>query len=409
MPELQPFRGIRYPHRDLAARVCPPYDVISPSEQRSLHERHPHNAVRLELPEDGDGETRYRRAADTFARWMEEGILAADAHECVYVYRQDFRDPRGTRRRVAGVIGALKLEELGDRSGILPHERTMPGPKKDRLELLRACPVNMSPLYLIYRGGGDIAPLVDSLEARAPDFRFTDETGILHRLWAVHAGAEVSTLVAAVSTSALVIADGHHRYETALAYHREQGSETGTHDAVMAFCVDADVEELVVLPYHRTLESSVESAELARRLAGEFGASVVPAEESARAFHTSEADHPFLFLLAEGTALVEVDDAFVVSAVGDRARAWRDLDVVALHEGILPRLLPEGVEGFTFSRDEKEIADLVVSGKAPAGVLLRPLSPVQVIDAARAGERLPQKASYFWPKAVTGLVFRSLQ
>ena len=177
----------------------------------------------------------------------------------------------------------------------------------------------------------------------------------------------------------------------------------------MAFCVDADVEELVVLPYHRALESSVRAGELARRLAEEFGSTAVPAEEAMRAFHASEADHPFLFLLPEGAALVETDDAFVVSAVGNRDRAWRDLDVVALHEGVLPRLLPEGVEGFTFSRGEKEIAELVVSEKAAAGVLLRPLSPVQVIDAARAGERLPQKASYFWPKAATGLVFRSLR
>jgi uncharacterized protein (DUF1015 family) len=197
MPELNPFRGIRYPHRDLAQRVCPPYDVISPAEQHDLYGRHPHNAVRLELPlpEGDDDVERYRRAADTFSRWLEEGILARDAQECFYVYRQDFLDPReGVRRRVAGVIGALTLEEFGDRSGILPHERTMPGPKVDRLRLLRACPVNVSPLYLIYRGEGGLAPFLGSLKPRPPDARFTDPDGILHRLWVIQAKGEISTL-----------------------------------------------------------------------------------------------------------------------------------------------------------------------------------------------------------------------
>jgi uncharacterized protein (DUF1015 family) len=408
MPELRPFPAFRYSNvEDLKNVVCPPYDIISPEEQAALHERDPHNAVRLELAQaTGEGGARYEEARRTFESWVSEGVLSQETQPSLYVYRQDFTTEDGTRRRVAGVIGALRLEEFGDDSGVLPHERTMPGPIEDRLALIRALEMNVSPIYGIFRGGGDLGSFYDSLEHRPTQGRFQDDHGILHRLWVIGAPAEIQMLSGAVAAGPLVIADGHHRYETALAYHRERAGEPGGHDSIMCFCVDADGEELVVLPYNRSLKVAGGTDAL-RDALDAAGATAIGAEPD-KALAGSEADHPFVFVLPGENYLVEVSDVEVVDAVGDRAKAWRDLDVVALHEALLPKLAPEGVTDLSFTKDPAEVGRLVAEGW-DAGVLLRALAAAQIVDVARSGERMPQKASYFWPKAVTGLVFRSLR
>ena len=402
MPELRPFTGIRYSSSsDLPKLICPPYDVISPEEQDALHRLHPHNAVHLELAQGG--QANYSEAAATFAAWLEDGTLAREGKPALYVYRQDFVDAAGLRRRVAGVVGALVLEEFGDSSGILPHERTMAGPKADRLALMRAVRANISPIYAVYRGGGGLGPFYDSLEHRPVAARAQDPQGVLHRLWVISAPAEIAMLSEALAPGPLVIADGHHRYETALAFHREQEGP-GDHDSIMCFCVDADSEELVVLPYNRILRAP--GTGLAERLRDELGG--IRIDGAPGDFLTkSKADHAFVFVLPEGLVGVEVSDADVVAVVGERAEAWRALDVVALHEVVLPRALPGGIEEMRFTRDPGEVTSLVGEGWT-AGVLLRALRPAEIVEVARSGERMPQKASYFWPKAATGLVFHSL-
>jgi len=408
MPELRPFRGFRYSDEEnLKALVCPPYDIISPEEQASLHERDPHNAVRLELAQaKGEGAARYADVRRAFETWVEDGVLTEDPQPSLYVYRQDFTTADGTRRRVAGVIGALTLEQFGADSGVLPHERTMPGPIEDRLALIRALAMNVSPIYGIFRGGGGLGGFYDSLEQRPTQGRFQDEHGILHRLWVIAAPAEVEMLASAVAAGPLVIADGHHRYETALAYHRERGDEPGGHTAIMCFCVDADGEDLVVLPYNRAMKVASGGPDLKTSLEA-AGASAIGAEPE-KALAGSNSDHPFVFVLPDDNYLVEVSDAEVVEAVGDRAKAWRDLDVVALHEALLPQIAPQGITDLSFTKDPAEVARLIGAGW-DAGVLLRALAAPQIVDVARSGERMPQKASYFWPKAITGLVFRSLR
>lgn len=406
MPRLEPFRGIRYSSADRAKDlVCPPYDVISPEEQRALYDRDPHNAVRLELATNaGDpGREQYRDVAETVSSWLDEGILREDGSPAFYVYRQDFTGPGDTiGRSVTGVIGALELEEFGN--GVLPHERTMAGPKADRLALMRATRMNFSPIYAIYRGGGGLAAFYASLEDRSPAVRFADDEGIVHRLWAITARAEIDTLREALAPGPLVIADGHHRYETALAYSREQETR-GAHDAIMCFCVDADHEDLVVLPYNRALR--VGHGDVAGSLAP-FGPKQIDGNP-ADALAASAADHPFVAVVGDGLSLLEISDADVVEQLGHRAVAWRALDVVALHEVLLPRAFPRGIDEIVFSRDPDEVTRLVLEEGWDLGVLLRPLDAAQVVDVARSGERMPQKASYFWPKALTGLVFRSFR
>jgi uncharacterized protein (DUF1015 family) len=412
MPEFRPFRGVRYsPMGPLKDLVCPPYDIISPSEQMRLHERHPYNAVRIELPfsESNEPTERYANAAKQFRSWLESGVLVTDDLPSMYVYRQDYVVPDGTRGRVAGVIGALDLEEFGADSGILPHERTMPGPIEDRLMLLRACPVNISPIYGIYRGNSALAPYFDSLANRPPDARFSDENGILHRLWAIHAPAEIGVLGDALRASSLVIADGHHRYETALAYHAEQDGFPGGHDAVMCFCVDADAEDLVVFPYHRVVRSDATGHKVKKRIVDRWPSRTIPFERWSEEMDRSRADHPTVFVLGSECILVEVDHTEVAERLKGRSDAWQTLDVVVLHEVVLPAVFPEGIHEIAFTREVADVELLMQRDGWSAGVLLRPPRAAEVIEVARSGERMPQKASYFWPKAVTGLVFRTLR
>jgi uncharacterized protein (DUF1015 family) len=312
-----------------------------------------------------------------------------------------------------GVIGSLRLEEFGVDSGILPHERTMPGPKADRLALLRALGVNVSPIYAIYRGDGELSSYYESLVNRPTAARATDDAGTLHRLWVVEARGETEMLAGAVAPGPLVIADGHHRYETALAYHAEMAGRTnagllGGHDGIMCLAVDADSEGIVVLPYHRAIRAATSSSALASTLVDRWRGRRLDDADAAEALAASRADHPFVFVTTAGDVLVELSDQIVVAHVGDRPRAWRDLDVVALHEALLVDLWPDGIGDIVFSRDHAEIRTLVNDGWT-TGVLLRPLLPAQIVEVARSGERMPQKASYFWPKALTGLVLRSLE
>lgn len=399
MPTLKPFRGLRYTESaELRDLVCPPYDIISSREQGELHARHPHNAVRLELASRSAAGADYSSLSDTVDEWMTENVLAREAKDSFYVYRQDFIRPgTGDRAHVTGIIGALRLEDFG--TGVLPHERTMEGPKADRLALLRSIQMNVSPIYAIYRGGGDLGPFFGSLENRPPAARFQDETGILHRLWLIGAPAEIEMLGAAVQPGPLVIADGHHRYETALAFHREQVSP-GEHDSIMCFCVDADSEDLVVLPYNRAIKGSVD-----------LGVPHVVGETSSpeTALQESKADHPFVLITESNAYLAEIADEEVVAITGERAPAWRALDVVALHEVLLPALMRGDPDEIAFSRDPQEVSRLVRQEGWSLGVLLRSLDARQVVEVASSGERMPQKASYFWPKALTGLVFRTLR
>lgn len=413
MPTLKPFKGIRYADSDgMSDLVCPPYDIISPAEQTELHEKHEHNAVRLELARPtGDGDDRYRGVAELFVEWLDAGVLKADAGDSLYVYRQDFTALDGSRRRVAGVMGALELEEFGHDAGVLPHERTMQGPKEDRLALMRSVEANISPIYAIYRGSGRLAPFLDALENRPTQVRLQDAHGILHRLWVITAPAELEVLTDAISPGPLVIADGHHRYETALAFSREQTDKgvEGDHDTIMCFCVDADSEELVVLPYNRAVKTATPPSDVADRLRSDFGAEQAALEGADKLLDEDPADHAYLFVFSDESYLVHLADADVVAEVGDRHPAWRSLDVVGLHEVVLPHVLGDQTPELRFSKDPHEILTLVRDGSYDFGVLLRALRAAEIVDVATSGERMPQKASYFWPKAITGLVFHSLR
>jgi uncharacterized protein (DUF1015 family) len=404
MPQLRPFAGIRYSSAgEISYLVCPPYDVISEQDQRRLHALHPNNAIRLELAEPQPGPNKYAHVGETFQTWLEDEVLVVEDTQSLYVYRQDFLDEEGKPHHVTGVMGALELEPFGTDSGVLPHERTMPGPKEDRLALMRACPANISPIYALYRGGGSMRPIYDALDELPPIYRLIDEAKVRHRLWRVAGRQEIATLTDAIRPGPLVIADGHHRYETALGFHEESGDRPGDHDSIMCFCVDADSEEAVVLPYNRVLRTDLDALTVRARIEDSFGLARTENDEAA-----AGRKHTFIVVLPDAELTASVTDAQVVAATGERHPAWRALDVVALHEVLIPQVFGDGVE-LRFSKDADEVRDLVTEEGWSAGFLLQALSASQIVDVAGSGERMPQKASYFWPKALTGLVFHSLQ
>ncbi|MGH9281682.1 MAG: DUF1015 domain-containing protein, partial [Acidimicrobiales bacterium] len=279
MPELRPFPGVRYTLADglLDDVLAPPYDVIGPDERPRLVERSDHNAVRLELPAAEGGADPYQVAAGLWEEWQAEGVLQADEEDSFYVYRMGYRDEAGQPRQATGVLGALQLSTL-DEGHVLPHEHTTPKAKADRLDLLRATRANLSPIWVLSPTPG-LSELCE--RPGPPDARGTDDGGVHHRLWRVSQPGVVEAVSAAVAANPVIIADGHHRYETALAYRDERraakGGAAGAYDAVLAWVVEATEDQLTVAPTHRLLAGLPEGYDLLGALAALFDV-----EESAR-------------------------------------------------------------------------------------------------------------------------------
>jgi uncharacterized protein (DUF1015 family) len=396
-----PFPGLRYRldalGADLDRLIAPPYDVIDAESRAQLEAAHPRNAVHLILPRDrqpGDG---YRRAAEDLERWRSEGTLAPDSSR-LYLYVMDFTDDAGRRRQTRGVVGALQLPPPGT-GRVLPHERTLPKPRGDRLELLRAVRANLDPVWLLSLAPG----LPGLLEPEGPPLAdCRDSDGVGHLLYALEERAEA--VAGAVSSAPLVIADGHHRYETALAYQEEcraAGREADGGDRIMAMVVGLAGEDLCVGPIHRLLADP--GPELRERLSGCF--TITPAgantPEGVDALEMEMAGRHQLGLVdSEGLALLAprgLDDELAALP-----EPLRGVDAVRL-ELALGRCGPFELG---YNPDARAAAALVAKGAAGAAVLLRPPSVAEIDAAAEAGVRMPEKTSYFWPKPRTGLVFR---
>lgn len=415
MPELAPFRAIRYTQAagDAADLLAPPYDVIDEAGAEDLRGRSDYNCVRLVLPE-GEAPQRYRAAADLLDEWLGAGILAEDDEPSVYVYRQDF-DLGGQRLSRHAVFAALRLTpfEAGE---VLPHERTHSGPKADRLALMRAAVAQLSPIFLIARDSErKVGALIETAESDAPVLEATTPDGIEHRLWRV-TGDAAEALCEASSTEPLLIADGHHRYETALAYLAD--SVGGGRAAYVLTCiVPAGDPGLVVLPTHRALDMDAPSGGWRDALESRFEAVAAASNggskpDAVAADLTSGAD------LRIGLLSAEDPEALVLAP---RAEALADSGLSGpeqlISAAVLDRLVfgdtldssPEELArrgALSYHRDAEDAASAV--GAAGAAFLLPAVSVDDVWEAVREGVRLPPKSTYFAPKMPTGLVFRSL-
>jgi uncharacterized protein (DUF1015 family) len=434
VPEIRPFRALRYDRAsiaDPALVVAPPYDVIAATEHERLLARHPANIVRLDRPveEPGDApDDRYRRAARTLAAWRSDGTLRKDPHPCIYVYEQAYRVP-GTEvtREQRGFFARLRLEAFGPDSGVRPHERTLSGAKEDRYKLLRATGVNTSPVVGLYDDpSGESARSLDALTAREPDIDVVDDDGTRHRLWVVPADGEgaaaVAPLLAAASRVPMTIADGHHRYETALRYRDERRmsrscEEDPAFDYLLTLFLEATGESLTVLPTHRVLRGLGEDgvSRLRSRLGDLFDVGAPVEADALRdsaqsaALAQGGAGRFGLWTRDGGLTLTARRDAFepLLPSGGEALRA---LDVtllgVALERlaGLDSEAVTAGAVDYTKSAAEAiEMVDAGVDG-ADAAFLLEP-TPVASISAVAAdGDVMPQKSTYFYPKALTGLV-----
>jgi uncharacterized protein (DUF1015 family) len=401
VPDFLPFRGIRYRADDLDALTAPPYDVIDPEERAALALRSPRNAVRLILPE---GDDRYRAARRDLDGWQEDGTLAVDPIARFYTYRMEFTDDSGAPRHSSGVIGALVLPPAAGEGDVLPHERTLPKAKSDRLALLRETRANLDPIW-----GLTPSPLTAHLAASTALAVTVDDQGVRHSLGALDDPGAIAAVRAAIAAAPLVLADGHHRFETAITYRderRQSGASIEADGAVMCLVVELTDDELWVQPIHRLLHG--DTGNLRQALAGSF--EVLDAgpntPESVDALQRAvRAEGGVGLADGHGVArLVPKPDALAGARAGlpeplrDVASAWLE----PLTEAALA-----GVD-VTYRNDARTVAALVDKRAVDAALLLPPVTVDQIRAAALAGIRMPQKTTFFAPKPRTGLVVRSL-
>ncbi len=431
MAELRAFRGLRYQVDPAAAGavIAPPYDVISPQQQEALYERSPHNVIRLEYGKE-TGEARYRAAADALAQWRSGGVLAAEARPALYLYEQRFRHGGQSYTRRA-VIGRVRLSPPED--GIIrPHEYTMSRPKADRLALLRATATNISPVYaLVDDADGAFKSAIAALTV-APVIDAQDFVGQGHRLSVIDEPEAIARITAAIAARPLYIADGHHRYETALAYQREQQSVAGAawppdHPAnfILMAITATDDPGLLILPIHRLVRPVRMPEDLAAALGTTFDAVDAGSLDNAGAraalmAAVRSASPPANVFGAAGITpgrlhLVTLRNRQAVEQMmpAEHPAAWRALDVNVLQYGILEPLLGidaaalAGGEHVEFSEDDDEAFDAVRHGAAALALLVNATRPEQIVAVADAGDRMPQKSTYFYPKLGTGLVLNA--
>ena len=434
MPDLRPFRALRYESsrvRDLAAVVAPPYDVIDPEMRARLVARDPANVVRLDMPveELGDGpDDRYRRAARTLAAWRSDGTLRKDPQPSIYVYEQRYLIPGTERERTQrGYFARLRLEPYGPDSGVLPHERTLSGPKEDRYKLLRATGVNTSPVVVLFDDiSGTTEDRLAAVAGGPPDLDVSDDDGVCHRMWSLPASGDgpasivAGSLLEAGGAAPVTIADGHHRYETALRYRDERRmsrscDEDPPFDYVLALMLEATRQELTVLPTHRLVRriGSGGAEQLLARAPELFDIEPIESSEAMKAALTGGdaaggRGRFGLWTRAGGAILTARRDAFApfLPAGGE---AVRSLDVTLLATaldrlaGIDADAVADGAVGYTKSAEDA-IAAVDTGSGADAAFLLEPTPVVSIEAVAREGDVMPQKSTYFYPKALTGLV-----
>ena len=393
MPRFEPFTAVRYDTDRVVIDevVAPPYDVTGPDEREALAARSPHNVVHVDLPRAAPGEDPYAAAGARFDEWLAEGVLAVDEQPGFYVYRMGWRDETGRAGQTTGVVGALELAPPGE-NGVLPHERTMGKPKDDRLNLLRACRANLSPVWCLSMAPG-LAALCQP--TGAPVARATDDDGVHHRLWAITQAGVQAAIRDLVASAPAVIADGHHRYETALAYRDELRSatgEAGEADFLMTLVVELTDEQVHVRPIHRLLSGLPEGFDLVGALAQWF--------EPVGAGPDVDVDGlPDRMAGAGALALVLPDGAWLLRP----RHAAADQPDSELLERAVAALPPHSLD---FQHSADTVAKAVTAGEAQAGVLLRPVAMGHIAAAAAAGRRLPEKTTFFAPKPRTGMVFR---
>lgn len=416
MADVSGFLGVRYrldSPEAAEALIAPPYDVISPAGRAALEAKSEHNVIRLELPLSLPGDTeqnnRYTRAAACFDDWLADGVLMRDTAPTMYVYGQRYA-LNGVVQERLGLMAALKVEPY-EAGVVLPHEQTFPSHKEDRFRLLSTARAQFSPIFGLYSaGGGSVRSTLEAQATGAPDASGHDHEGVEHRLWSVNDPAFLEWARALLADQQVFIADGHHRYETALRYSQHRRAEApeappSWFDRVMIFLVEMEDPGLILLPTHRMLAGSAGSA-------GDIAAATAPWFDSSPCSPGDVDDlnhHQIGVLLSDGALKLTLRSPTVLKGLDSaRSDAWRDLDVVILHELLLPRALgiTDG-DRIGYTRDASEARQVIADGSRGAVFFMPAPSVAELKAVAGAGDKMPHKSTYFWPKAVTGLVIHA--
>jgi uncharacterized protein (DUF1015 family) len=426
MIEIRPFRALHYDQRAvvLSDVIAPPYDVIDDAERDRLYASSPNNVVRLILSREVD---RYAAAARDLAAWREMGILVRDDRPAFYYYVQDFVMPDGGTRQRAGLLTALRLEPFAA-GNIMPHERTFPSHKADRMKIMEACRTNLSPIFALYPGRADsLATARRIADAEPAWLDAVDDKGGRHRVWRVSDPGAIAALRDVLESKKAFIADGHHRYETALEYRDKcragaPTSDTAPYDYLLTFLCPMQEPGLVILPTHRVWRGAASgTSEWLATLESEFEVSAAGRGDAGRQLVdrlAMESNHDVIGLrLAKDDAsyVLRLRDAARLDAVlADVDPHVRHLDVSLLDGFLLDHVLSldairaaqDGTLSFTHDQD---LANGQVSrGEASAAFLLRNPRIEEIEEVCLSGQTMPQKSTYFHPKLQTGLVFRTL-
>ncbi len=425
MAHIRPFRGIRYNPAvvgDLQPLVSPPYDVISKQQQTLLHLQSPYNAIHLDLNQDAQ---RYTTAANIWHAWRQKEVLTQDREPSLYVYSQEFTLPDGKTRQRTGVLSAVQLEEFS--SGVIrPHEQTFEGAKSDRLALLKACQAHLSPVFLLYaRKDWSIEQVLASELTAPPLIDVKDGQGNRHKVWRVTQPDLIAEVASGLAQESFIIADGHHRYETALKYRRELLEQGDTRaDApfqrIMAYVTNAEDEGVVILPTHRlikdarlpsphnlrsVLKRDFRLSLYARDKAEDFFAALkgAGATEGSRRIGCAMA-------AAENFWLLSFDERITHGST--TSAALRALDVTVLHEVLFQQFLGLTQElqkkHVSYTSSAEEALQTVAAQECQAAFFLNSTPYEQVERVCAGGETMPPKSTYFYPKLLTGLVFYSV-
>jgi uncharacterized protein (DUF1015 family) len=414
MADVQPLRALHYDLTRAGALgevIAPPYDVIDAAQRAALAARSPHNVVEIDLP---SGEDPYAHAGELFEQWQRDGVLVRDDQPALWPLEQRYRGPDGELRTRRGFFARVRVEDYGA-GRIRPHERTHPGPKEDRLRLTRATRANLSAIFALYSDpqGAAYGALAAATNA-APWGEAIDADGTVHRLWRCEDPVAIAAAQQALASAELLIADGHHRYETARAYAEELGGE-GEHRFVLMCLVALEDPGLTIFPTHRLVGGLDEArrASLAAAIARDFERTAVARAELAPAAGPPPLELGYLDI--ERSARLRLREQSIAdAALPDMPRAYRELDT-----GVLEALLLKGalglddddishLRGFGYARDVAEAIALIDAGAYDAAFLMRPTPVEQVREIAAAGVNMPPKSTYFFPKLPTGLVFNLL-
>lgn len=425
MAEIKAFKALRFTQNagQISELACPPYDIISEEQRKAYLEKNEHNVIRLELPREGQDP--YARAGEVLRRWEAEGIVAAEDEDALYIYEEEFT-ARGKRSSIRGFVCRVKLEEFS-KEIVLPHEETLSKAKKDRFQLMDATMCNFSQIYSLYMDeAGTTRGRIEALSSGKADIEFTDGEGIVQRLWIVKDKEAIQAVCGDFTDRKLYIADGHHRYETALNFRnslRERGlaKEGDAADYVMMMLVDMENPGLVVFPTHRLVRDLTCFDKEAILKACEEYFTVTPKNGIASMEDDLEAlydngEKAFGFYCGgdEWTQLVLKDKDIMASMLPDKSEALRNLDVSILHTLILEKLMGIDKENMakqinlTYTKIFDEAVEGVREGSFQCAFILNPTRVEEIRDVAGAGEKMPQKSTYFYPKIITGLVMNKL-